>query len=173
MVDFSQHVLPPEHLVVGDIRIVLPKGPTLVRTDTLGPNHLFADPSLSQSLKKPFLVSVLEDSVVYLLEVKDMEELLPIDIRREVEKKVLDDPGDKELILAFVEREKKKQWIFFREKCNKEARKYTRQLKVLESGGSGFRRVKPPKSAKTMKAPRRRYVPVSARLFNDFNGAGH
>jgi hypothetical protein len=167
VVDFSKARVLPHLLEVGDVRISLPEGKLLIQTDKLEPKHLIADPSLSKSLNNPFTLSVLEDSVVYALDYQNVHDLLPIDIRREIEKLILNDPGDVELISEWVETERAKQWGLYRNRVGKEARKYVKHVKREENGTLSFRRVKPPKTLKGVESPRQRFKAVSPRLFTE------
>jgi CRP-like cAMP-binding protein len=163
-VDFRNVKIPDHMLEIGDVKIVLPSGTIAMQTNSFGPGHLVADPFLSSGLKKPFTVSIAPKSVCYHLEYEDVKNLLPIDMRREIERIIMDDQDDQSLGNIWVEKERQLQWEVYRDKCCKEARKFVKQTRKGTDANAAFRRVKLPKAVKGLQSPRRKYVPVSGRL---------
>jgi hypothetical protein len=166
-VDFHKVRISPSLLEVGDVKLVLPSGNVTMRTGTFGRGRLVADPSLSKHLAKPFTISIAPGTTGYVMDYEDVKNLLPIDMRREIEKSILNDEDDQSLGSIWVERERAKQWEVYRGKCGKEARKYVKRNKLGSDDMSAFRSVKMPKALKSLESPRRKYVHLSARLFNE------
>jgi hypothetical protein len=165
--DFSQVEVDKSRLIIGNVEIGLPDGLAPVRTDTVGPNHLVVDPSLSKGLQKPVTVSILEETTVLAIPPEELPNLLPIDLRREVEKTVLDNPTDKELVRFWVEKERKTQWDIFKARCTKEARAYVRMVHRQEVGLIIGRRAKPPRAVKGVDVGKQRFRHVSKTLVPD------
>lgn len=165
MVDFNKCKIDPSQLIVGNVRIELPIGETRVQTDKYGPKHLVCDPCLSKMLKKAFSIAVLEDSDVWSIGYKDVKDLLPIDLRREIEATVMVDPTDDDLIKFWIDRERGKQWDIYRVRCKKEARRYVKQVSREERGDFSCRRPSLPKPIKGIQSPRQHFKKVSETLF--------
>ena len=162
--DFTKVEVHPSLLEVADVKIVLPEGRVRIVTDVYGPNRMFCDPSLSTSLHKPFSIDVLEDTKVWTIRHEHVRDLLPIDVRREVEQPLLDDATDDELVRLWVANEREVQWEFYRQKCNKQARRFMKQMSRDMNGDFSCRRPKPPKAIKGIESPRRRYKKLSETL---------
>jgi hypothetical protein len=166
-IDFSNVEIDSRRLLIGNVEIGLPNGSIKVRTDTFGPHHLVVDPSFSKILKKPYNLSVLEDSVVLVIPCDELLNLLPLDIKREVEKIVLNDPTDKELANYWLERERERQWIMFKHRCTKEARAYVGMVTRQDLGLVLVRKPKPPRAAHGSDPYRQRFRPISTSLFSE------
>jgi hypothetical protein len=166
-VDFSKVEVDRTRLVIGNVEIGLPDGSVPVRTDTLGPNHLTVDPTFSKSLKKPFTLSVLDDATVLVIPYSELPNLLPLDLKREVEKIILNDPSDKELVRFWIERARNRQWELYRRRCTKEAREYVRMVNRQELGLVVARRAKPPRAVKELEGCQQRFMPLSPSLYSE------
>jgi CRP-like cAMP-binding protein len=162
-VDFRDADVEPSKLIVGNVRIELPRGKMIIETDSFGENHLVGDASLSKSHRRPFSLKIEEDCTLLVVTFEGLQDLLPIDVRREVEKTLLDDPNDARLIKFWVEREREKQWEIYRARCKKDGRRYVRQVRREATGGFAIRRAKPPRAIKPAPSPRQ-YTKLSATL---------
>jgi hypothetical protein len=154
-------------LVVGNVEIGMPDSAVPARTDAFGANHLVVDPSFSERLEKPFSLSVIEEATVLVIPVVELPNLLPCDLRREVEKIVLNDPTDKELVWFWVETERTRQWEIFKKRCTKEAREYVRMVNRETAGMIIGRRAKPPRAIKRIDTKRQKFRKVSEALFSE------
>lgn len=127
----------------------LPEGRQNIQTGEFDSNHCVADPSLSINLNKPFTLTALKDTEVYVIDMSDIHDLIPIDIRREIEKIILDDPCDDSLIRNWYEKEKQIKWEIYRKSCKKEASQYMKQERIDDNRTFACRIPKPPRSIKT------------------------
>lgn len=159
-VDFSEERIEKHRLMVGDLVLKLPSNQVAIPTDHYGEKHLIADPFLSRNLKKPFLLQVLKDSKILTMKYHLVQDLIPIDILREVESKVLNEMTNSTLIEFWINQEKAIQWNLYRKRCMKEARQFVKMEKTERSGDFPGRKPKPPKSFKQYK-PFRRKIPVN------------
>lgn len=162
--DFTKVEIHPQLLEVADVVIVPPEGRVKVVTDVFGPNRMFCDPILGADLNKPFSIEVMEDTKVWTIRHELVRDLLPIDLRREIEQPLLVDATDEELVRLWVDNEREVQWEFYRQKCNKQARKMMKQMSREANGDFSCRRPKPPKAIKGLDSPRRRYKKLSETL---------
>lgn len=126
----------------------LPEGNQNIQTGEFICNHCVADPSLSNKLNKPFTLSSIKDTQVFVINIDDIHSLIPIDIRKEIEKIILDDPSDDSLIRNWYEKEKQIKWEMYRKSCKKEASQYMKQERVDDNRTFACRIPKPPKSIK-------------------------
>jgi CRP-like cAMP-binding protein len=165
IVDFSGVDIDMNRMVVGNVKIAIPTGRIQVRTDVFGPNHLIIDPTFSRGLRKPFTITVLEEATVLVFLCTELPNLLPHDVKREVEKIILDDPSDAELVKFWLERERKRQWSIYKARCSKEAREYVKQVSRETHGDFACRRPKLPKPIKGIERAKQRFKPVSKSLF--------
>jgi hypothetical protein len=166
-VDFSRVDIDQSRLVIGNVEIGLPESVVSIRTDVFGENHLVIDPTFSRGLRKPFTLSVIEEATVLVIPVVELPNLLPLDLKREVERIVLDDPTDKELVWFWVERERKRQWEIFKKRCTKEAREYVRMVNRQQLGMLVERRAKPPRAIKKIDPRKQKFRKVSEALFQE------
>ena len=125
----------------------LPEGRQNIQTGEFDSNHCVADPSLSINLNKPFTLTALKDTEVYVIDMSDIHDLIPIDIR--IEKIILDDPCDDSLIRNWYEKEKQIKWEIYRKSCKKEASQYMKQERIDDNRTFACRIPKPPRSIKT------------------------
>lgn len=152
MVDFEKTLIDPRTVqddLIG-FNFKFPHGEQHLQTDEFGPFHCVADPSLSEDLSKPFSFVALEDTVVYIINQNALT-LLPIDIRRTIEKIILDDPNDDTLVREWYTRERKVKWEMFKQSSYKLARQYIKQDKVDNDNSFPFRKPKPPRTIRKYK----------------------
>lgn len=147
-VDFDQISIDERALFVGSIKIKIPKGVKLIQTETYGPKHCIADSSLSTSLNKPYELKFLEDTIIYAISYNDVKDIVPYMMRKEIEKALLNDPSDDELIRSWCEKEIVIQWQIYRHKITKETKIFWENDRIMNSGEVTCRRPPPPKQIK-------------------------
>lgn len=149
-IDFQLSKIDPRSIEDDQIgfNLCLPEGKQNFQTGEFYSNHCVADPSLSDKLNKPFTLNPVKNTEVYVIKIEDVYSLIPIDIRRKIEKIILDDPSDDTLIRNWYEKEKQIKWEKYRKACSKEANQYMKQERVDDNRTFACRIPKPPKSIK-------------------------
>lgn len=149
-VDFDLSTMDPRSIEDDQIGFNLnfPNGIQQIQTGEFGSHHCVADPSLSDKLNKPFTLIPDEDTKVFIINIEDIQNLIPTDIRKNIEKVILSDPSDDSLIRSWYEREKMIKWQVFRKSCSKEAKQYMKQDRIDNNRSFAARIPKPPKPIK-------------------------
>lgn len=147
-VNFNHITIDHRALFVDSIEIKIPKGKKLIKTETYGPKHCLADSSLSAALNRPYELKFLEDTVIHVISYNDVKAIIPFTLRKQIEKLLLDDPSEDELIRGWCESEMAVQWQIFKHKISKEAKLFTLHEKIMMTGEVTCRRPSPPKQIK-------------------------
>ncbi|OHT12444.1 hypothetical protein TRFO_17719 [Tritrichomonas foetus] len=150
-IDFNNHTIYNDDQN-NSINVEIPNGETLIQTEEFHENHLIPDPSLSKEYKNEhYSLKAVDDTLLYIIDIDDIQNILPFEFRREIEKIIYKGNSDDELVKKWLEIEKSIRWKIFKDDCVKGAKLYAKQEQFDQNGGFPYRKPCPPKPLKDFK----------------------